>query len=70
MQQHYDLIIGGGAMNGLTLALALSHFSSQRLKIAVVEKRLQQEQQGVGFDTRCVALSDGTCRKLAQIPFS
>lgn len=70
MQQHYDLIIGGGAMNGLTLALALSHFSSQRLKIAVVEKRLQQEQQGVGFDTRCVALSDGTCRKLAEIPFS
>lgn len=70
MQQHYDLIIGGGAMNGLTLALALSHFSSQRLKIAVVEKRLQQEQQGVGFDARCVALSDGTCRKLAQIPFS
>ncbi len=26
MQQHYDLIIGGGAMNGLTLALALSIF--------------------------------------------
>lgn len=63
-QQHYDVIIGGGAMNGLTLALALDTLSSSRLKIAVIEKRLRSQQQGVGFDSRCVALSDGTCRKL------
>lgn len=66
-QQHYDVIIGGGAMNGLTLALALNTFSASKLRIAVIEKRQRSQQQGVGFDSRCVALSDGTCRKLNRI---
>lgn len=68
-QQHYDVIIGGGAMNGLTLALTLDTLSASRLRIAVIEKRQRSQQQGVGFDSRCVALSDGTCRKLKRIRF-
>ncbi|MFC0309023.1 2-octaprenyl-6-methoxyphenyl hydroxylase [Gallibacterium trehalosifermentans] len=69
-QQHYDVIIGGGAMNGLTLALALHTMSAARLKIAVIEKQQRSQHQGVGFDSRCVALSDGTCRKLNRIQFN
>ncbi|MGY4676536.1 2-octaprenyl-6-methoxyphenyl hydroxylase [Pasteurella sp. P03HT] len=63
----YDVIIVGGAMTGVTLALALSSQTAGRIKIAVLEKQQTQHHQQHGFDARCIALSDGSCRRFDQI---
>ncbi|AWX14465.1 2-octaprenyl-6-methoxyphenyl hydroxylase [Mergibacter septicus] len=66
--QQYDIIINGGGINGLTLALAINRFSQPRqLRIAIIERSPRQHHQGTGFDARSIALSVGTCRKLAKI---
>lgn len=70
MEKQYDIIINGGGINGITLALAIQSASKNRLKIAVVERFPLQTHQVGGFDARSIALSDGTCRKLAQISLS
>ncbi|OZN25106.1 2-octaprenyl-6-methoxyphenyl hydroxylase [Actinobacillus seminis] len=63
----YEVVIIGGAMAGATLALALSSKTQGKIRIAIVEKQAPQQHQQSGFDARCIALSDGSCRRLNQI---
>ncbi|MFZ7173357.1 2-octaprenyl-6-methoxyphenyl hydroxylase [[Pasteurella] aerogenes] len=63
----YDVVIIGGAMAGATLALALSAKTQGQMRIAIVEKQAPQQHQQSGFDARCIALSDGSCRRLNRI---
>lgn len=67
MQSQYDIIINGGGISGLTLALAINTFSQRQLNIAIIERSSRQQHQGFGFDSRSIALSAGTCSKLAKI---
>ncbi|HDR1026645.1 2-octaprenyl-6-methoxyphenyl hydroxylase [Pasteurella multocida] len=64
---NYDVIIVGGAMTGTTLALALSSKTAGKMRIAVLEKQVTHHHQQSGFDARCIALSDGSCQRFAQI---
>lgn len=66
----YDVIIHGGAMTGATLALALANNPQYPLNIAVIERQIPNFHQQQGFDARCIALSQGTCQRFAQIPLS
>ncbi|MFY1026742.1 2-octaprenyl-6-methoxyphenyl hydroxylase [Actinobacillus seminis] len=63
----YEVVIIGGAMAGATLALALSSKTQGKIRIAIIEKQAPQQHQQSGFDARCIALSDGSCRRLNQI---
>ncbi|PJG84536.1 2-octaprenyl-6-methoxyphenyl hydroxylase [Conservatibacter flavescens] len=63
----YDVVINGGAMTGSTLALALTHLTQGKCRIAIIEKQSPSLHQHSGFDSRCIALSDGTCQRLDQI---
>lgn len=67
MDKQYDVIIVGGAMTGVSLALALSHYSAGKMRIAVLEKQAPHQHQKSGFDARCIALSDGSCQRFNQI---
>ncbi len=58
----YDLIIVGGGLAGLALAVALRR---SRLKVAVVEARMPVEP--VGWDARIYAVSPGNVRFLDAI---
>jgi ubiquinone biosynthesis UbiH/UbiF/VisC/COQ6 family hydroxylase len=58
----YDLIIVGGGLAGLALAVALRR---SRLKVAVVEARMPVEP--VGWDARIYAVSPGNARFLDAI---
>ena len=64
---NYDIVIVGGAMTGITLALALSAFTNGKMKIAMLERQPAKQHQQSGFDARCIALSDGSCQKFARI---
>ncbi|MGC6247699.1 2-octaprenyl-6-methoxyphenyl hydroxylase [Bisgaard Taxon 45] len=64
---NYDVIIVGGAMTGSSLALALSSKTAGKMNIAVLEKQRTHHHQQSGFDARCIALSDGSCKRFAQI---
>lgn len=67
MDKQYDVIIVGGAMTGVTLALALSHYTEGEMRIAVLEKQAMHQHQQSGFDARCIALSDGSCQRFNQL---
>lgn len=62
-----SVIIVGGGMAGATLALALSDLSGGKIKIELVEA--QELDAGIhpGFDSRAIALAQGTCQQLARI---
>ena len=64
---NYDIVIVGGAMTGITLALALSAFTNGKMKIAMLERQPAKQHQQSGFDARCIALSDGSCQKFSRI---
>lgn len=66
---NYDVIIVGGAMAGASLALALSSQTSGKMRIAVLEKQTQNQHAQQGFDARCIALSEGSCRLFDRIRF-
>lgn len=59
MSRHYDIIIGGGGMIGVSLALALRPL---KLRVAVVEPVARGEEQQPSFDDRSTALSRSTQR--------
>ncbi|MBE2895797.1 2-octaprenyl-6-methoxyphenyl hydroxylase [Pasteurellaceae bacterium HPA106] len=63
-QQHYDVIIIGGAMSGATLALMLAQAN---LRVAVVEQHLPKTHHDGGFDARCIALSHGSMQLLNTV---
>ncbi len=52
--EHFDVIIAGGGMAGMTLALALK---SGGLDVAVVERQPFSEQLDTGFDGRASAIA-------------
>jgi len=64
--KQFDVVIAGGAMAGMTLALAINKLSSQPLSIAVIEPFPVDHQAHPGFDSRSIALSYGTVNILKQ----
>lgn len=58
--KQFDVVIAGGAMAGMTLALAINKLSRQPLSIAVIEPYQAAHQAHPGFDSRSIALSFGT----------
>lgn len=61
------IIIAGGGMTGATLALAISHLSGGRQPVHLVEAVVPSTHTHPGFDSRAIALAEGTCRQLAQL---
>ncbi|MCR3756130.1 MAG: 2-octaprenyl-6-methoxyphenol hydroxylase [Sodalis sp. Psp] len=59
-------IIGGG-MVGTTLALALSYLSRGAIQIDLVEAQAPDYDHHPGFDSRVIALAQGSCRDLTII---
>jgi len=62
MKQNFDVVIVGGGLAGLSLAVALS---TSRLSVAVVEGRAPAAP--VGWDTRIYAVSPANARFLNEI---
>ncbi|SDG64072.1 2-octaprenyl-6-methoxyphenol hydroxylase [Vibrio xiamenensis] len=60
----FDIVIAGGAMAGMTLALAIQHRCQTSLSIAIVEPFETNHQAHPGFDSRSIALSYGTVQLL------
>ncbi|EGU49218.1 2-octaprenyl-6-methoxyphenyl hydroxylase [Vibrio ichthyoenteri ATCC 700023] len=65
--KQFDVVIAGGAMAGMTLALALDSLSQSQLRIAVVEPFAVDHQAHPGFDSRSIALSFGTVQILQSL---
>lgn len=65
--KQFDVVIAGGAMAGMTLALALDTLSKGKLSVAVVEPFPVDHQAHPGFDSRSIALSFGTVQILQQL---
>ena len=62
-----SVIIVGGGMIGATLALAISHLSKGQLPVHLVEAVAPQAKNHPGFDSRAIALAQGTCQQLSRI---
>ncbi|WP_159565912.1 2-octaprenyl-6-methoxyphenyl hydroxylase [Budvicia diplopodorum] len=62
-----SVIIVGGGMAGATLALALSTLSGGTIKIDLIEEVLPESTQHPGFDSRAIALAQGTCQQLERV---
>ncbi|NVJ56108.1 MAG: 2-octaprenyl-6-methoxyphenyl hydroxylase [Vibrionaceae bacterium] len=65
--KQFDVVIAGGAMAGMTLALAINKLSDKPLAIAVVEPFKVDHQAHPGFDSRSIALSHGTVNILKSL---
>ncbi|EGA71900.1 2-octaprenyl-6-methoxyphenyl hydroxylase [Vibrio sinaloensis DSM 21326] len=65
--KQFDVVIAGGAMAGMTLALAINKRAPQPLSIAVVEPFNADNLAHPGFDSRSIALSYGTVSILKQL---
>ncbi|KJY85450.1 2-octaprenyl-6-methoxyphenyl hydroxylase [Vibrio galatheae] len=65
--KQFDVVIAGGAMAGMTLALAINKLSSQPLSVAVIEPFQVDHQAHPGFDSRSIALSYGTVEILKRL---
>lgn len=64
--KQFDVVIAGGAMAGMTLALALNKLSPTPLSVAVIDPFQTNHQAHPGFDSRSIALSYGTVAILKQ----
>lgn len=64
--KQFDVVIAGGAMAGMTLALAINKLSKKPLSIAVIEPFQVDHQAHPGFDSRSIALSYGSVSILKQ----
>lgn len=64
--KQFDVVIAGGAMAGMTLALAINKLSKQPLSIAVIEPFPVDDQAHPGFDSRSIALSYGSAAILRK----
>ncbi|OAJ92252.1 2-octaprenyl-6-methoxyphenyl hydroxylase [Vibrio bivalvicida] len=65
--KQFDVVIAGGAMAGMTLALAINKLASQPLSVAVIEPFQVDHKSHPGFDSRSIALSYGTVSVLKQL---
>ncbi|HAS64424.1 MAG TPA: 2-octaprenyl-6-methoxyphenyl hydroxylase [Vibrio sp.] len=65
--KQFDVVIAGGAMAGMTLALALDSLSKGKVSIAIVEPFQVDHQSHPGFDSRSIALSYGTVQILNKL---
>lgn len=62
-KKHYDIIIIGAGMAGISMALALKNNKlndNSTLRIAILEKNRLSTQHSVSFDDRSIALSKGS----------
>ncbi len=64
---NFDIVIAGGAMAGMTLALAINHSCQGRLSVAIVEPFATDHKAHPGFDSRSIALSYGTVQRLKSV---
>lgn len=64
--KQFDVVIAGGAMAGMTLALALNKQAKQPMMVAVIEPFIAEHNTHPGFDSRSIALSYGTVNILKQ----
>ncbi len=64
--KQFDLVIAGGAMAGMSLALAVNKLAKAPMSIAVVEPYQIDHRSHPGFDSRSIALSYGTTNILKQ----
>lgn len=62
-----SVIIVGGGMTGATLALAISQLTKGQLPVHLVEAVAPQAKNHPGFDSRAIALAQGTCQQLSRI---
>ncbi|STD22583.1 2-octaprenyl-6-methoxyphenyl hydroxylase [Enterobacter asburiae] len=62
-----SVIIVGGGMTGATLALAISHLTKGQLAVHLVEAVAPHAKNHPGFDSRAIALAQGTCQQLSRI---
>ena len=62
-----SVIIVGGGMAGATLALAISQLTRGQLPVHLVEAVAPQTTQHPGFDSRAIALAQGTCQHLSRL---
>ncbi|MGP1927624.1 MAG: FAD-dependent monooxygenase, partial [Arsenophonus sp. NC-QC1-MAG3] len=60
------VIIVGGGMIGALLALAISAFSHGKVEVSLIEAKLPNKTHP-GFDTRTIALAQGTCQQFSKI---
>ncbi|MDR0806808.1 MAG: 2-octaprenyl-6-methoxyphenyl hydroxylase [Enterobacteriaceae bacterium] len=67
MKSAQSVIIVGGGMAGATLALALSKLSGGAINVDLIEAQLPETAAHPGFDSRAIALAQGTCQQLARI---
>ncbi|MDA0149691.1 2-octaprenyl-6-methoxyphenyl hydroxylase [Vibrio sp. LaRot3] len=65
--KQFDVVIAGGAMAGMTLALAIQNLSKGSLSVAVVEPYQVDHTAHPGFDSRSIALSYGTVNILKRL---
>ncbi|MDC5850567.1 2-octaprenyl-6-methoxyphenyl hydroxylase [Vibrio europaeus] len=63
----FDVVIAGGAMAGMTLALAINKLTLRPLSVAVIEPFQVDHAAHPGFDSRSIALSYGTVAILKQL---
>ena len=64
MENHFDVVIAGGGLNGPTLALALADAG---LSVAVIDARPADSRAGDAFDGRAYALALASQRLLAAL---
>lgn len=62
-----SIIIVGGGMAGATLALAISQLTQGKLAVHLIEAVDPQSAAHPGFDSRAIALAQGTCQQLIRI---
>jgi len=64
--QQVDVLISGGGMAGAMLAYVLLQQSAGALRIAIVEQQADSSPSAASFDSRSIALSEGSVRLLKQ----
>lgn len=62
-----SIIIVGGGMAGATLALAISQLTKGQLPVHLIEAVSPENRSHPGFDSRAIALAQGTCQQLTRI---
>lgn len=62
-----SIIIAGGGMTGMTLALAITELTQGQVSVSLVEGQVPGSAAHPGFDGRSIALAAGTCQQLSQL---